>query len=788
MKINNYLRSKSKQNILNYKKASLLLKYSNSTLFQKRELFQSKKSEKFNETKTFYNNSKTINKTRNNFKPSSPKIIKKVGSYPLLLNSLSSYQTSSTTNTIVRTTALKKSPTVHYTPTRKTPQLYLTESELIKKNIVYDSEEEKAIEEEKKKLKMKFKQKKVGDEFMPKTPDYRNRTKDDTNSVNLLLYIQKELNKFRERKKDDKNIDLKIKDLNRKEYGSKKLMKKTKKYKFLQYITSTKKDRAESLDEEHQAKIGKIQERINFLQEALELFNVKFINKLSHYIKYIIGIRNEEKIQNLSLLKQKIEYKKEIEQINSEIEKLQIKKNKIIKWIYLQIKVKEKKLILKNYYKTIIESNKSEILLLQSKFNENNNDSKDVRKNSNRHDTSKRKKTFKRNYSISIFSDKNLNLYLKKASDKSLTNRISRINFDMNNNAHNEIENYKLNMNMNSNKNAKIKIGQETITKEEFDKILFWKFSPIFKTSEEFMDRLKDLDSQNILLLQYFNKLQSVIFNYQKELLILNESQDKNEKMETHIDNKKNELDLLKKKFSLITKKYSRIKENRKKSKKNYLNPQISYGQTNISNNNISEMNMTKIYDKINELFESCKYVNNEKLTNLLYYNIKTSITKEEEIIFTLEYIECTIDFLFERMRYYKRDENKNILLQQKLIEIDKIHKKEKPKKQRLEELKNNLILQRKLEMKNNRKLILPSRKLNLYHYNMRNKKRKNKNDIKNKDNFPTLDDFMKNANMINKVDNIDFYSDDDIKNVSINSIKRNNMSKRNNSSYKNKK
>ena len=160
MKINNYLRSKSKQNILNYKKASLLLKYSNSTLFQKRELFQSKKSEKFNETKTFYNNSKTINKTRNNFKPSSPKIIKKVGSYPLLLNSLSSYQTSSTTNTIVRTTALKKSPTVHYTPTRKTPQLYLTESELIKKNIVYDSEEEKAIEEEKKKLKMKFKQKK----------------------------------------------------------------------------------------------------------------------------------------------------------------------------------------------------------------------------------------------------------------------------------------------------------------------------------------------------------------------------------------------------------------------------------------------------------------------------------------------------------------------------------------------------------------------------------------------------------------------------------------------------
>jgi hypothetical protein len=299
-------------------------------------------------------------------------------------------------------------------------------------------------------------------------------------------------------------------------------------------------------------------------------------------------------------------------------------------------------------------------------------------------------------------------------------------------------------MKLNINKNAEIKIGQETITKDEFDRILLWRFSPIFKTAEEFMDRLKDLDTQNILLLQYFNKLQSIIYKYQKELLILKESQDKNEIIEIHIDNKKNELDLLKKKFSLISKKYSKIKENRKKSKKNYLSQQISYSQANISNNNISERNMTKIFDKINELFESCKNVNNEKLTNLLYYNIKKSITKEDEVIFTLEYIECTIDFLFEKMRYYKRDENKKILLQQKLIEVEKMHKKEKPERQRLEELKNNLILKKKLEMKNNRKLILPSRKLNLYHYNVRNKKRKNKNDIKIKDNFPTLDDFVK--------------------------------------------
>ena len=48
----------------------------------------------------------------------------------------------------------------------------------------------------------------------------------------------------------------------------------------------------------------------------------------------------------------------------------------------------------------------------------------------------------------------------------------------------------------------------ELLTKEEFDKFVFWKFRPIFQSPEEFMDSLNYLDLKNIKLLEYYNQLQ----------------------------------------------------------------------------------------------------------------------------------------------------------------------------------------------------------------------------------------------------------------------------------------
>jgi hypothetical protein len=137
-------------------------------------------------------------------------------------------------------------------------------------------------------------------------------------------------------------------------------------------------------------------------------------------------------------------------------------------------------------------------------------------------------------------------------------------------------------------------------------------------------------------------------------------------------------------------------------------------------------------------------------------YNIKKANNKEEEIIFIFEYIECTVDYLIEKIKCYKRDESKNELLQKIIIEIEKKHKKEKPDKQRSEDLEKSLKLLKKIESKNNR-VFLTLRRIDYFYCNMKNKKNLNKiNENKNKDDFPTLEDFIKNPNIIN-----DVYSDD---------------------------
>ena len=504
------------------------------------------------------------------------------------------------------------------------------------------------------------------------------------------------------------------------------MIKKTKSYQFLKYMAFFKKERFELFDEENKTKINSIQDKINSLQDSLKLFNIKFINKLTNYIRYLDNQRDKEKIKNLSLLKKKLEYQNKIEQINSEIEKIQVKKNHILKWIYLQMRVKEKKLNLPNFYKTIFESNKEQILSIQQKLNENNNsylrDSKELRKDLNRSGSSKKKKLLSKKSFSNLNNDNNI-----------LYKSVNKIYYNSNNSKQ------KIKVDINNRK--------EYITKEIFDKVLFWKYSPIFKTFDDFIDSLKDLDTQNIYLLKYYNQIQSKIYDSLKELRKIINFREKSDIIENQIKEKTKDLDKIKNKYKSIYKIYSKIKEENKNKKSN-INESLSYNSNN-KENKISFKNIDKIKNKINIIFEHCKSVNNKNLLVLLDYNIKKTNTKEAETIYILEYIECTIDFLTERINYYKRDENKNKLLQKIIIEIDKKHKQEKPDKQRLEDLAKSLKLLQKLESKN-KKIFKLNKKVDFYSYNMKNKNKSNKNeDNKKKDDFPTLEEFLKSTNTL---------------------------------------
>jgi len=734
MKNRTFYKSKSRQNIINNKNENLCLKYSNINLFKKRELeLQNKKSRKNINSKTFYKNG--IKPKINH--PLSPKITK-TDSFPYLLNSISTFQSSQANNTHTKKSYLKKSFSTNYIP-KIINNLHLNEEELLNNNIIFNSEEDSLNKKNRNnKNFIKF----FETDLYPKTPKYNERKKKDKDNIEFLLNIQEEVNKIKNKKKIF-NIDLKIKDLNKKDFGTKKMIKKTRSYIFMKYMTFLKKERFDSFDEEKRTKIDSIQEKINTLYDSQKLFNIKFIYKLSNYLRYLDNLRDKEKIKNIMLLKEKIEYKHKIEQINSEIEKVQIKKNQILKWIYLQIQVKEKKLVLPNFYKKIIESNKAQILTMQQKFYDDKNTFiRDSKKNLNKSGSSKKKKVIMKKSLPN--NDKNV---LKKST--------SKMQYDKTNNK--LLNNTKETNINNSNKKIVIEINniKEYTTKDEFDKVLFWKFSPIFKTFDDFIDSLKELDNQNIYLLKYYNQIQSKIYDSLKELRKIISFKDKSDIIDNQINEKSSELYKIKNKYKLIYKIYSKIKEENTNKQINKYDS-IDLNIYNIENK-ITFKNIDKIYDKINQIFEHCKIVKKDNLLEILDYNIKKSNTKEEQSIYILEFIECTIDYLTERISYYKRNENKNQLIQKIIIEIDKKHKQEKPDKQKLEQITKSLKLIKKLESKNN-KIFNINRKIDYYYYNMNNKKKSNiSEENKNKDDFPTLEDFMKNTNIINNIhdDNI---------------------------------
>jgi hypothetical protein len=159
---------------------------------------------------------------------------------------------------------------------------------------------------------------------------------------------------------------------------------------------------------------------------------------------------------------------------------------------------------------------------------------------------------------------------------------------------------------------------------------------------------------------------------------------------------------------------------------------------------------MNIIYNKLSNIFDDCKIVNNKELTELIYYYIKSEKTKEGEMIYSLEYIECTLDFLIGKISLYKMNDDLNEKVHELEVEIDKQHKREKPNKQKLEDKQKHLNLIKKVMKKSEQQYIIPTRHIDLVRYNVRELGKPKKRIKINKDDFPNLDDFMQNPNIIN--------------------------------------
>ena len=120
------------------------------------------------------------------------------------------------------------------------------------------------------------------------------------------------------------------------------------------YNINIKKEKIKVIEENLNNKIKKINNDIKQLELNSELFKLNFIPKLNEYYRYIRNKKDIENQKNLLYINKIYLLKKHILFIKSRITKRQKEKEFLMREIFLQISIKERKLNLPEYYKDIL--------------------------------------------------------------------------------------------------------------------------------------------------------------------------------------------------------------------------------------------------------------------------------------------------------------------------------------------------------------------------------------------------------------------------------------------------
>ena len=219
MKSKTFYKSRSNQNLSNFKKKNnLSLKYTNTFIFEKRELelLQTENAKSLKRKESIFHtleyNSKNPKKSifeKNNF---------------FTINSFSSF--SSTTK---RKLSLKKSH-LYNLKKNSIPKLFLTEEALLQNKIIKKSETKNLSEQ---------------NFFKTEMSDIYQKQKQSKNSINFLRSMEKDLKEYRARNKDNNLINKKNEklQLHNKLKSRRGFITNLNKYKYLEYLTKLQKER-----------------------------------------------------------------------------------------------------------------------------------------------------------------------------------------------------------------------------------------------------------------------------------------------------------------------------------------------------------------------------------------------------------------------------------------------------------------------------------------------------------------------------------------------------------------
>ena len=519
-------------------------------------------------------------------------------------------------------------------------------------------------------------------------------------------------------------IDNKISKFNsNRQPNVKDFIKKMQELKINSYTAKTKKERAIRLEEGYFNQIEFYQDTIHSLHSAQKLLDVQFSNKIADYTRFVMSKRERELVKSSKLIQEIINHRKDIEHIKNKINKIELEKSNILKWIFFMIQMKEKRLVLPNHYKTILEKVKVKRL---------------SRRQPTRKDDKKEKNKAKIKRKPSFFGIDNNSLSHNRDSHNELNNIKERKNSDNDN--------------------------TQTSRKEENDRILNYKHFLIFQTPEEFQERLNNFEKENITLLTYYNELYHQLFEYKNELNSLKKYEIINESRNLIIKEKEKELkdikNLIEEKIKLISDfkkkekhleiefKRGRNKSNENKIKKNIIgeikdaNIKIKEDKTNLNENK-----NTLLYRKINNIFEICKIIGSKLkfAYNILNLVNKKIYTKEKEMTLMLEFIEQTVDYLINKFNSYMgKNEEIQELIKKVKLDIEKEHKLEKARLQMMIDLQKITKLKEKVQKRSNKIYFLPTKKIDLSNFKIKTER---KIEDKNLSKIPDIEDYLYNEN-----------------------------------------
>ena len=150
-------------------------------------------------------------------------------------------------------------------------------------------------------------------------------------------------------------INIKTKQISPKRDNISQIMDKVRDFEILDYEYKVAKEKQNKYIEDYENKLNYCDDFSRSINKSEIFLNQKFLGKISDYMRFIYSKIEEEKMKEILIFNENLKLRKEIKKLNEKIKKKNVEKNVILKWIYFQIKIKEKILRIPSYYKEIIE-------------------------------------------------------------------------------------------------------------------------------------------------------------------------------------------------------------------------------------------------------------------------------------------------------------------------------------------------------------------------------------------------------------------------------------------------